>query len=88
MHIGFLIPLFTALFSGYLFKRISNEIAYLAGGFAVVCIFLSLILAPWEIQLTVLIVVLVVTKKLLQQNESKMNFDQTHRNHKEIREER
>jgi hypothetical protein len=29
-----------------------------------------------------------VTKKLLQQNESKMNFEQTHRNHKEIKQER
>ncbi|MBW4672117.1 MAG: hypothetical protein KME60_33005 [Cyanomargarita calcarea GSE-NOS-MK-12-04C] len=88
MHIGFLIPLLTALFSGYLFKKITNEIAYLAGAVAVFCILLSLILAPWEIQLFVLIIVLVVTKKLLQQNESKMNFEQTDRNHKEIREKR
>ena len=68
MPLFFLIPLCTGLVTGYLFKKSSDEIAYLAGVFAAISLILSLILAPWQIQLGLLILVLVITNKLLQKN--------------------
>ncbi|NJM71180.1 MAG: hypothetical protein HC862_13660 [Scytonema sp. RU_4_4] len=73
MALFFLIPLFTGLIGGYIFKKCTDEIGYFVGIFAVVCIVLSLVLAPWQILLLLLIFTLMTTKKLLQQNEYKMN---------------
>jgi phosphate/sulfate permease len=73
MALFFLIPLFTGLIGGYIFKKCTDEIGHFIGIFAVVCIVLSLVLAPWQILLLLLIFTLVTTKKLLQQNEYKMN---------------
>ncbi|WP_017314679.1 hypothetical protein [Mastigocladopsis repens] len=72
MALFFLIPLFTGLIGGYIFKKCTDEIGYFAGIFAVVCIVLSLVLAPWQILFLVLIFTLITTKKLLEQNEYKM----------------
>ncbi|BAY46323.1 hypothetical protein SAMD00079811_39310 [Scytonema sp. HK-05] len=72
MALFFLIPLFTGLIGGYIFKKSSDEIGYLVGVFALVCIVLSLVLAPWQIQLMLLIFTLVITQRLLQQNEYKL----------------
>lgn len=74
MGLYFLIPLLPGLFAGYLFKTCADEIGYLAGIFAIVSLILSLILAPWQIQVVLLIVVLVAPKKLLQ-NESKLKVE-------------
>ena len=71
MPLFFLIPLCTALATGYLFKKSTDEIAYLAGVFAAISLILSLVLAPWQIQFGLLITVLIITNKLLQKNESK-----------------
>ncbi|BAY75011.1 MAG: hypothetical protein RMY28_014700 [Nostoc sp. ChiSLP01] len=71
MALFFLIPLCTALATGYLFKKSSDEIAYLAGVFAAISLILSLVLAPWQIQFALLIVVFAITNKLLQENDSK-----------------
>ncbi|MBD2514013.1 hypothetical protein H6G93_03145 [Nostoc sp. FACHB-973] len=71
MALFFLIPLCTALATGYLFKQSTDEIAYLAGVFAAISLILSLVLAPWQIQFGLLIIVLTITNKLLQQNEFK-----------------
>lgn len=71
MLLFFLIPLCTALATGYLFKNSTDEIAYLAGVFAAISLILSLILAPWQIQFGFLIIVFVITNRLLQNNESK-----------------
>ncbi|MDZ8025169.1 MAG: hypothetical protein RMY36_011555 [Nostoc sp. SerVER01] len=71
MALFFLIPLCTALATGYLFKKSSDEIAYLAGVFAAISLILSLVLAPWQIQFGLLIIVLIITNKLLQENDSK-----------------
>ncbi|ARV61271.1 hypothetical protein BZZ01_24020 [Nostocales cyanobacterium HT-58-2] len=77
MALFFLIPLFTGLVGGYIFKKCSDEIGYFVGIFAIVCIVLSLVLAPWQILLLLLIFTLITTKKLLQQYEYKMNrFDE------------
>jgi type IV secretory pathway TrbD component len=71
MPLFFLIPLCTALATGYLFKKSNDEIAYLAGVFAAISLILSLVLAPWQLQFGLLIMVFVITNRLLQKNESK-----------------
>jgi hypothetical protein len=74
MALVFLIPLFTGLVTGYLFKECNDEIGNFAGIFALVNLLLSLILAPWQILLLLLIFVLMTTKKLLQQNDHKLKL--------------
>lgn len=74
MPLYFLIPLFPGLIAGYIFKKCADEVGYLAGIFAIVSLILSLILAPWQIQLMLLIVVLAAPKKL-QPNESKLKVE-------------
>jgi hypothetical protein len=78
MTLAFLIPLFTGLVSGYVFKKSTDEIGYLPGAFAIVSFIISLVLAPWEIQLLLLVFVLVVTQKLLQKNEYRIRFQNSH----------
>ena len=73
MALFFLLPLFTGLITGYISKKSADEIAYFVGIFAVISLIISLVLAPWQIQVLLLIVVLIATKKLLQQNEYKLN---------------
>ncbi|ACC83733.1 hypothetical protein [Nostoc punctiforme] len=82
MPLFFLIPLCTALVTGYLFKKSNDEIAYLAGVFAAISLILSLVLAPWQIQFGLLITVLIITNRLLQKNE----FKQTETTGKQPRE--
>lgn len=76
MPLFFLIPLFICVITGYIFKKCSDEVGYLAGLFAIISLVFSLILAPWEIQVLLLVVVLVTTNKLLQQNEYQLKFEQ------------
>ncbi|MBD2529983.1 hypothetical protein H6G97_10550 [Nostoc flagelliforme FACHB-838] len=71
MPLFFLIPLCTALITAYLFKKGTDEIAYLAAMFTAISLILTLVLAPWQIQLGLLIIVFLITNKLLQKNESK-----------------
>ena len=72
MPLFFLIPLSICIITGYIFNRCSDEVGYLSGLFAIISLVLSLILAPWEIQVLILVVVLVTAKKLLQRNEYKL----------------
>ncbi len=76
MALSFLIPLFTCLISGYIFKKGVDEITYFAGILAVISFIISLVLAPWQIQLLLLIVVLITTQRLLEKNEYQMNRGQ------------
>lgn len=69
MALFFLIPLFTGLLTGYFVKKSTDEIAYIAGVFAFISLLLSLVLAPWQLQLMLLIFVFVSTKKLLSASE-------------------
>ncbi|WP_257237134.1 hypothetical protein [Nostoc sp. 'Peltigera malacea cyanobiont' DB3992] len=71
MPLFFLIPLCTALATGYFFKKSTDEIAYFAGVFAAISLILTLVLAPWQIQFGLLIIVFIITNRLLQENESK-----------------
>jgi membrane protein implicated in regulation of membrane protease activity len=80
MALSFLIPLFTGLITGYIFKKGVDEIAYFAGILAVISLIISLVLAPWQIQLLLLIVVLITTQILLEKNEYKMKQYQNNQN--------
>ncbi|WP_246275736.1 DUF4278 domain-containing protein [Brasilonema bromeliae] len=76
MALFFLLPLFTGLVGGYIFKKSTDEIGYFVGIFAAICIVLGLIFAPWQILLLLLIFTLTTTKKLLRQNEYKIILDE------------
>ncbi len=75
MHLPFLIPLTTAIVAGYIFKNSADEMAYLTGVITLVNLILSLVLAPWQLQLLVLMLVLSSTRQLLRQNESRMELE-------------
>jgi hypothetical protein len=64
MPLFFIIPLLTGLVTGYFLKQ-NDEIAYISGLLTVITLILSLILAPWQIQLGLLVVVLFGSNKLL-----------------------
>ncbi|MBV6624372.1 MAG: hypothetical protein KI793_15780 [Rivularia sp. (in: Bacteria)] len=72
MALFFLIPLSICVITSYIYNRCNDEVGYLVGLFAIISLVLSLILAPWEIQVLLLVLVLVTTKKLLQRNEYKL----------------
>ncbi|MEM9922795.1 MAG: hypothetical protein AAF915_03410 [Cyanobacteria bacterium P01_D01_bin.50] len=84
MPLFFLIPLFLSVITSYICNKCSDEVGYLVGLFAIISLVLSLILAPWEIQVLLLVVVLVTTKKLLQQNEYKLKFSEGGTNYQAI----
>jgi hypothetical protein len=65
MPLFFLIPLFTGLATGYLSKKCNDEIAYLIGLFTIISLVLSLVLAPWQIQFVLLVLVIISTNRLL-----------------------
>ncbi|WP_066377171.1 MULTISPECIES: hypothetical protein [unclassified Anabaena] len=67
MPLLFLIPLVTGLATGYISKKCHDEIAYLVSIFTILSLILSLVLAPWPIQLVLLIAVLASTNKFLKQ---------------------
>lgn len=68
MHFSFLIPLCTGLVTGFVAKQCEDEIAYLTGIFTIISLILSLVLAPWQFQLLLLILVIVSTNKFLQKD--------------------
>jgi hypothetical protein len=68
MPMFFLLPLVAGIATGYISKKCQDEVAYLIGTFTVLSLVLSLVLAPWQIQALLLIVVLASTNKLLRRN--------------------
>lgn len=75
MPLLFLIPLILALIVGYIALNADTEIAYLTSTVSVVGFFASIILAPWQIQLLILLFVMVGAKQLWQRNETKTNLE-------------
>lgn len=64
IHWFFLIPLLTALVAFYITHNSDTEISYLTGTITVFTLILSLILAPWELQLLILALVIAWSQKL------------------------
>ncbi|BAZ47963.1 hypothetical protein I8748_02530 [Nostoc sp. CENA67] len=67
MPLFFLVPLFAGLVTGYFSKKCTDEIAYFTGLFTIISLILSLILAPWQIQLVLLVLLIVGSNRLLQE---------------------
>jgi hypothetical protein len=67
----FLIPLTTAAVTAYISQKSDDEITYLTSSVTVISLILSLILAPWELQVFVLILALLIVRQLWNQLESK-----------------
>lgn len=65
MYLFFLIPLTITLVAGYIFKDSAADIAELMILATVFSLILSLVLAPWQLQLLVLILVLISTRRVL-----------------------
>ncbi|MBE9166125.1 DUF4278 domain-containing protein [Pleurocapsales cyanobacterium LEGE 06147] len=63
IHWIFLIPLLTALVAFYITHNSDAEISYLTGAVTVFTLVLSLILAPWELQLLILVLVIAWSQK-------------------------
>ncbi len=59
MRLLFLVPFTVALVSGYILSNSGQEISYLMGAVSVIGILLSLILAPWQLQLVILVVAII-----------------------------
>jgi hypothetical protein len=59
----FLIPFGTSLITGYIAQKSKDELAYLSAAMTVVTVFLSLVMAPWQIQLLILVVAVVIARQ-------------------------
>lgn len=59
----FLIPLSTSLITGYIAQKSTDEIAYLSAAMTAITLFLSLVMAPWQVQLLILIVAVVIARQ-------------------------
>jgi hypothetical protein len=67
MNLLFLVPLFIALIAAYLFQKTTQEIAYLTGTITAISLIISLIVAPWQLQLVIVIIALLLARQLWQQ---------------------
>lgn len=67
MSLFFLIPLAVAIFSAYLSRKTTQEIAYLTGTITILSLLISLIIAPWQLQLVIVLIILIIARQLWQQ---------------------
>lgn len=67
MCLFFLIPLTISLVTGYVFKNSATDMAELMILATVFSLILSLVLAPWQLQLLVLTLVLISSRQFLPQ---------------------
>lgn len=70
MNFTFMIPLSIVLVATYFIRKSEDEIVYLCGIVVVIGLLLSLILAPWQIQLLLLIIAGFSTLRLGKQNQT------------------
>lgn len=63
---SFMITLGIALAVTYILKNSADEIAYLAASILLVSLVVSLVIAPWQIQVLLLVLALVSSNRLLQ----------------------
>lgn len=70
MNFSFMVPLSIVLVATYFFKKSADEIAYLSGLVIVIGLLFSLILAPWQIQLLLLMIAGLSTLKLRLPNQT------------------
>jgi hypothetical protein len=65
MRLLFLIPLGTGLILTYLSRSFEEEVVYLINVLTIISFSLSLIIAPWQIQLFILVVLLIKIQRFL-----------------------
>lgn len=63
MSLVFVISLAIGIIAAYIFKHSADEISYLAAAIALVSLLISLVLAPWPIQLLLLILALLSNRQ-------------------------
>ena len=63
MSLVFVVSLAILIISAYIFKHSADEISYLAAAISLVSLLISLVLAPWPIQLLLLILVLLSNRQ-------------------------
>lgn len=80
MHLFFLIPLTTGVLASYIFQKSADEMAYLTAVVTIISFIFSIVLAPWQIQLVILALVITTTRRRLLQNEYRMQSDNTREN--------
>lgn len=64
MTFFFIIPLAVVMIAVYIYKVSADEIAYLAASISLVGLVLSLVLAPWQLKLVLLMLALLSSKQL------------------------
>lgn len=67
MSLSFIMPLAITLLAVYILQNSADEISYLAAAISIVGLFVSLVVAPWQIQLLLLFLGLLSARRLLQQ---------------------
>lgn len=67
MPLNFLITLATSILSFYICVRSSEEMSLLFAAIAAVTFAISLVLAPWQLQLFLLILILLMPQQLFNQ---------------------
>ncbi len=77
MEFTFLLPLTIGLIVGYKALGSNHDIAHLAGIFALASLLLSLLLAPWEVQIAILVLGGVIARLLWQKFENKNNLQES-----------
>ncbi len=60
----FLIPLTTGILSGYISYYLMDEIAYFTGALSLISLLICLFIAPWQLQLFILVLVLLAVRLL------------------------
>ena len=75
VRFSFVIPLFVALVSTYIYRKVDDEISYLTGSVIAICILLSIILAPWELQVVILAIAIILAKSLWSKIEQQREED-------------
>jgi hypothetical protein len=67
MNLVFVIPLTVSIVAAYLCQKTAQEMAYLTGSITIISLLISLMIAPWQLQLIIVIVALIIARQLWQQ---------------------
>jgi hypothetical protein len=85
MRFVFTIPLLTGLLAGYIARKSDAEIAYLTSVLAIVSLLISLLLAPWQLQFLLLLVVFAIVRQFWLKIESQSQLASSQTENDKIR---
>lgn len=75
MRLLFLAPLLTGLLSVYISRKSQDELAYLTGAVAGISLLISLMIAPWQVQLLLLVLVFSTVGYIWRHKETEDTFE-------------